>query len=161
MRTLSVRIVTRRILRQRIIIENLNILANFWIKSKSLEILFYGLIGGGDVCTLSESGRGEWCGETGREFLSPIRKEKIIEKEPKASYPHLAEAAGGRRASYTERVHPESSFRTWSLSQGSRYWSLNQVRLLRFTASDCRSKTRVNTWKMSNACLCTPIYSVE
>ncbi len=39
MRTLSMRIVTRRILRQRITIENSNILANFQIKSKSLEIL--------------------------------------------------------------------------------------------------------------------------
>ncbi len=39
MRTLSMRIVTRRILRQRITIENSNILANFRIKSKSLEIL--------------------------------------------------------------------------------------------------------------------------
>ncbi len=39
MRTLSMRIVTRHILRQRITIENLNILANFRIKSKSLEIL--------------------------------------------------------------------------------------------------------------------------
>jgi hypothetical protein len=39
MRTLSMRIVTRRILRQRITIENSNILANFGIKSKLLEIL--------------------------------------------------------------------------------------------------------------------------
>jgi hypothetical protein len=39
MRTLSMRIVTRRILRQCITIENLNILENFRIKFKSLEIL--------------------------------------------------------------------------------------------------------------------------
>jgi hypothetical protein len=37
--TLSMRIVTRRKLRQSITIENSNILANFRIKSKSLEIL--------------------------------------------------------------------------------------------------------------------------
>ncbi len=39
MRTLSMRTVTRHILRQHIIIKNVNILANFLIKSKSLEIL--------------------------------------------------------------------------------------------------------------------------
>jgi hypothetical protein len=39
MRKLSMRIVTRHILRQRITIENSNILANFLIKLKSLEIL--------------------------------------------------------------------------------------------------------------------------
>jgi hypothetical protein len=44
MRTLRMRIVTRRILRHRITIENSNILANFRIKLKSLESLFYGLI---------------------------------------------------------------------------------------------------------------------
>ncbi len=37
--TITTRIVTRHILRQRITIENSNILANFRIKSKSLEIL--------------------------------------------------------------------------------------------------------------------------
>jgi hypothetical protein len=38
MRTLSMRIVTRGILKQRITIENSNILATFRIKLKSLEI---------------------------------------------------------------------------------------------------------------------------
>jgi hypothetical protein len=44
MRTLSMRIVTRRILRHHVTITNSNILVNFLIKLKSLEIFFYDLI---------------------------------------------------------------------------------------------------------------------